>query len=277
MAEPEPSPDTRGFRAAPWRRRILRSVVLLALLGAVVVGASNLWVRLSAARYEHSVADAPSAPVALVLGAGLKPDGTPSPALQARLDDAARLYQLGKVKALLVSGDNGTVTHDEPTAMRDYLVAQGVPAGKVIRDYAGFDTWDSCVRAKKIFGVDRALVVTQQYHLPRAVFLCRRAGIDADGVADPHADAARLSFTLREIPAAVKAAWDAVATPVAEVPRRHGARHPTSRWRVSDGQETMLTVAAATASNGRGFLRRDDHRHGDLLSTLREPWSDPER
>jgi vancomycin permeability regulator SanA len=230
MVDPAPSSDTGGLPSLPRRRpRIVRTVALLGVLGAAVIGASNLWVRVSAAGHEYSVAGAPSAPVALVLGAGLTPAGTPSPALQVRLDDAAALYRLGKVSALLVSGDNGTVTHDEPTAMRDYLVAHGVPAGKVVRDYAGFDTWDSCVRAKKIFGVDRALVVTQQYHLPRAVFLCRRAGIDADGAADPHPDAARLSFTLREIPAAVNAAWDAVFTPA---PRFLGAAEPGVRQAV---------------------------------------------
>lgn len=201
-------------RARWWRRhRILASGAALISLGVAVVGGSNLWVRTSAASHEYTVADAPVAPVALVLGAGLRADGTPSPALQVRLDDAAALYRSGKIRALLVSGDNGTVTHDEPTAMRDYLVAHGIPADKVVLDYAGFDTWDSCVRAKKIFGVDRALVVTQTYHLPRAVFLCRQAGIDADGVADPHPDATRPSFILREIPAAVKAAWDALVQP----------------------------------------------------------------
>ena len=127
---------------------------------------------------------------------------------------------------LLVSGDNGTTSHDEPTAMRDYLVQHGVPSDKVVLDYAGFDTWDSCVRAKKIFGVDRALVVTQQFHLARAVFLCRPAGIDADGVADAHDVGNRVSFALREIPAAVKAGWDAILHPD---PRFLGAPEPGVR------------------------------------------------
>lgn len=82
------------------------------------------------------------------------------------------------------------------------------------RDHAGFDTYDSCVRAKKIFGVTKPLGVTQTYHLPRAVFLCRQAGIDATGVADPHpADPVRMVFTVREIPASVEAAWDAIRQP----------------------------------------------------------------
>ena len=211
---PDPEPPPAKSSMSWWRRwRPLWVTGLVVALTIVVVGGCNLWVRGSAAAHEYTVAAAPSAPVGLVLGAGLRSDGTPSPALQARLDDAVSLYRLGKVSVLLVSGDNGTVTHDEPTAMRNYLVAQGVPESKVVRDFAGFDTWDSCTRAKRIFGVDRALVITQQYHLPRAVFLCRKAGIDADGVADPHTDATRLIFTLRELPADVKAAWDGVVRP----------------------------------------------------------------
>ncbi len=183
------------------------------LLGAGVLGASFAWVRIDSSAHLYRTDTAPTAPVALVLGAGLRPDGTPSQYLQDRLDDAATLYRNGTVTALLVSGDNGTTDHDEPTAMRDYLAAHGVPAQQVIRDYAGFDTYDSCVRAKQIFGVTRALVVTQEFHLPRAVFLCRQAGIDAAGVADPHPGGVGLRFTVRELPAAVKASWDAIWRP----------------------------------------------------------------
>lgn len=202
------------MRAWIRRHRLLAAAIGTVSAVIVVTAAANIWVRADASAHEYSTADAPNAPVALVLGAGLKADGTPSPYLQDRLDDALALYRGGKVTALLVSGDNGTATHDEPTAMMDYLVAHGVPAAQVVRDYAGFDTYDSCVRAKKIFGVTKALVVTQTYHLPRAVFLCRQAGIDATGVADPHpADPVGLVFTVREIPASVEAGWDALWQP----------------------------------------------------------------
>lgn len=221
------SPQVGGPPRRWWQRHpIMASGAFAALLAILVVAASNLWVRLSAAEHEYSVADAPSAPVALILGAGLTATGTPSAALQVRLDDAIALYLDGKARVLLVSGDNGTTSHDEPTAMRDYLVQHDVPSDKVVLDYAGFDTWDSCVRAKKIFGVDRALVVTQQFHLARAVFLCRAAGIDADGVADAHDVGNRASFALREIPAAVKAGWDAILHPD---PRFLGAPEPGVR------------------------------------------------
>lgn len=207
--------DGDGPAAQPrhTRRRILiAAAAAVALLGTITI-ASNAWVRASTSAHRFGLADAPEAPVALVLGAGLRPDGTPSPALRARLDDAAALYANGTVKVLLVSGDNGTTDHDEPTAMRDYLVAQGVPEPMVVLDYAGFSTWDSCVRAKEVFGVKRVLVVTQEFHLPRAVFLCRHAGLDADGAAGQHPDVDLTSFALREIPADVKAARSAIAHP----------------------------------------------------------------
>lgn len=212
-------PSTGSTDSVPTRsprRRLLRRVIVgvavLATAAVVVVGASYAWVRIDAGDHEFTVAQAPSAGVALVLGAGLRADGTPSEYLQYRLDDAAALFKAGKVKVLLVSGDNRTAEHDEPTAMRNYLVAQGVPVDKVVLDFAGQDTYDSCFRAKEIFGVTRLLVVTQQFHLSRAVFLCRQVGIDTDGVADPH-PLVTSSPEIREVPAAVKAAWDAIWQP----------------------------------------------------------------
>lgn len=199
------------------RKRRLRRIGLVAALvlavSVAVTGASYAWVRIDAGSHQFTVSNAPEAPVGIVFGAGIRSDGTPTPALRVRLDDAVALYRAEKVKVLLVSGDNGTVSHDEPTVMRDYLVGQGVPSAKVVLDYAGFDTWDTCARAHRIFGVSRALVVTQEFHLPRAVFLCRQAGIDADGVANPHPEENKVKFQVREVPAAIKAAWDAIWQP----------------------------------------------------------------
>ena len=120
----------------------------------------------------------------MVLGAQVYPDGTPSPFLAARLDLAKQLFDAGKVQVLLVSGDNMAPEYNEPDAMRAYLIDAGVPAEKVIADYAGFDTYDSCVRAKRIFGVSKLIMVSQSYHLPRAVATCRTLGVDAAGVGD---------------------------------------------------------------------------------------------
>jgi len=154
------------------------------LAGIAVLGGSIGFVRLISAGHLHTPESVPSAPVALVLGARVFPSGTPSPFLAARLDLAHRLYRDGKVRAVLVSGDNLAPEYNEPDAMRAYLVNAGMPAEAVVADYAGFDTYDSCVRARRIFGVDRLVIVTQGYHLPRAVATCRALGLDATGVGD---------------------------------------------------------------------------------------------
>lgn len=170
---------------APARRGRRRRLLLTALVGLAVLALGPwAWVGLTSRGHVHHVDDAPSAPVALVLGAGLNPDGTPSPFLAGRLEVARALYASGRAQVLLVSGDNRVADYDEPTAMRDWLVGHGIPSDAVVRDFAGRDTYDSCVRAKRIFGVDRALVVSQGYHLPRAVTTCRAVGLDAEAVGD---------------------------------------------------------------------------------------------
>ena len=157
------------------------------LAGVLLLSGSIGFVRLTAAGHLFSETDVPAAPVALVLGAMVYPDGTPSPFLAARLDVAHRLYQAGKVQVVVVSGDNMAKEYNEPEAMRTYLVNAGMPAGKVVADYAGFDTYDSCARALRIFGVENLILVTQSYHLPRAVATCRALGVDAIGVGDESA------------------------------------------------------------------------------------------
>jgi vancomycin permeability regulator SanA len=162
----------------------------------------------------YGLAGVPAAPVVLVLGAQVNADGTPSAFLAARLDLAKGLFDAGKVRAVLVSGDHGRWAYDEPGAMKRYLVDRGVPAAKVVEDHAGFDTYDSCLRARRIFGVDRAIVVTQGFHVDRAVALCRQVGLDAVGVGDESATrfpGAWRRGRVRENFAAVKAVYD-VAT-----------------------------------------------------------------
>lgn len=199
---------SRLWPRSRWSRRLIVSAVVA---GVVVVAASSAWIRLSARGHLYGPDDVPPAPVALVLGAQVDPDGAPSPFLVARLTLAKRLYDDGRVRALLVSGDHGSPDYDEPDAMRAWLIAHGVPERKVVADYAGFDTYDSCSRALRVFGVHQAIVVTQSFHVARAVTLCRRLGIDATGVGDDSVRDRRLSWwrgTLREQGAAVKAVWD---------------------------------------------------------------------
>lgn len=161
---------------------------------------------------DRELAEVPPAPVALVLGAQVYPSGTPSPFLAARLDLARRLLDAGVVEVLLVSGDGSAREYNEPDTMRAYLVDAGVPPDKVVADHAGFDTYDSCARAHRIFGVDRLVVVTQAYHLPRAVATCRALGLDATGVGDTsvRGSGAWRRGALRDQVACVKTVLDVV-------------------------------------------------------------------
>lgn len=186
---------------------------LCALGVALVATGPWLWVRVTTAGAVYSVADVPPAPVAIVLGAGLTDDGTPKPYLAARLENGLRLYTEGKVSAILVSGDHGRVEYDEVAAMTTWLTGRGVPPAKVVADHAGFDTWDSCVRAHEIFGVDRAIVVTQDYHARRAVYLCQEAGIDAVAVGSPEIGGLNPVYHAREVLATGKAVLDGVFEP----------------------------------------------------------------
>jgi len=165
--------------ALRWRAPL----AVLAGLAAYALLAPLAWAYAATGERRADPGAVPRTPVALVLGAGIQ-DGRPTTLLARRLELAADLYRRGKVRVLLVSGDNRTRGYDEPTAMRDHLVALGVPERRIVRDFAGLDTWASCVRAKRIFGVERVTVVTQGFHLPRAVALCRAAGLDAWGVGD---------------------------------------------------------------------------------------------
>ena len=153
----------------------------------------------------------PQAPAALVLGAGLNRDGTPGLVLQDRVRSAGELYFQGKVEKLLMSGDNSSEFYDEPGAMKEFALELGIPEGDIVLDFAGRRTYDSCYRAKAIFGLDNLIVVTQAFHLPRALFLCNAFDIEADGIPADDANYRRSTYTfwwVREILASLKAYWD---------------------------------------------------------------------
>jgi len=180
-----PVPVSSGVAGRRVRRtRTALFLAGLGLAGIAVLAGSIGFVRMTSAGHLHTPESVRPAPVALVLGARVFPSGTPSPFLAARLDLAHRLYRDGKVRVVLVSGDNMAPEYNEPDAMRSYLIKAGMPPEDVVADSAGFDTYDSCARARRIFGVEQLVVVTQGYHLPRAVATCRALGVDATGVGD---------------------------------------------------------------------------------------------
>lgn len=126
--------------------------------------------------------DAPPKRLAIVFGAGLRRDGTPTAILRDRVETAANLYFSGKAEKLLMSGDNSLLEYNEPESMRQYALSLGVPDEAIALDYAGRRTYDTCYRAKAIFAADDVLLVTQKFHLPRALFLCNALGLEAAGV-----------------------------------------------------------------------------------------------
>ncbi|SDO91174.1 protein SanA, affects membrane permeability for vancomycin [Streptomyces sp. cf386] len=206
-------------RTRAGQRRLVQTV----MFGCVLALLPATWMYVVTGDRLRTTADAPRTDVAVVFGAGLW-DGEPSPYLAHRLDAAAKLYRAGRIEVILVTGDNSRKDYDEPDAMRTYLTRHGVPDSRIVSDYAGFDTWDSCVRAKKIFGVDEAVLISQGFHIRRAVALCEEAGVASYGVGvEAKHDATWYYGGTREILAASKAALDAVFEPD---PRFLGPREP---------------------------------------------------
>ena len=147
--------------------RVFALIVCLAALGVGVIAGPALWTRwMSRDRILTSV-HAPTRDVAIIYGAEVYPSGKPSPYLRARLDLGAALFRAGRVRVLIVSGDNAVSHNREATSMKNYLVSVGVPEARIVEDAFGLDTYDTCVRAHDVFGVTSALLVSQRYHLPR--------------------------------------------------------------------------------------------------------------
>jgi SanA protein len=168
----------------PFRRwpRLSKLAIGGAVAMVLLVALANVYVLTQGADSTSKVADVPRTEVAIVPGALVKPDGEMSAMLADRVKQAAALWQAGKVEKILVSGDHGTWKYDEPDTMRKALVRDGVEPEDVFEDHAGFDTWATMVRARSIFGVNEAVVITQGFHMPRALYLADAAGIDATGL-----------------------------------------------------------------------------------------------
>ena len=158
---------------------------LMAFCALSVVAARALVSNAARDRTYSEVSQVPRRRVALVLGCPKQVSGWPNPFFENRIAAAAELYRNGKVEYLIVSGDNHIYSYDEPTDMKDGLVARGVPAERIYPDYAGFRTLDSVVRVKEVFGQEQITIVSQKFHNERAIFLARHHGIDAIGFNAP--------------------------------------------------------------------------------------------
>jgi SanA protein len=190
-----------------------RLVALGVVCGVLAVAVPNLIVWLGGrSPVTTDVAEVPHAQAALVLGAQVYRDGRPSIMLRDRVDAGAELYRAGRVDKLLLSGDHSRTDYDEVGTMRRLLLDQGIPAEDIFTDHAGFDTWDSAQRAKRVFDVSTAVVVTQRFHMARALYDARRAGLKVTGYAADRRDYGSImgKLRLREAAARVKTLGDVV-------------------------------------------------------------------
>ena len=160
-----------------------RLILLIAALPVLIALALRGYAAWRAKDQIYTIQAVPERRVAIVFGALVHPNGRLSHMLADRVATGADLYHAGKVEVLLMTGDNSVVTYNEPEAMRQYALSLGVPDKAIVLDYAGRRTYDSCYRARDIFQVDEAILVTQRFHLDRALLTCNALGVDAVGVA----------------------------------------------------------------------------------------------
>ena len=202
---------------------LIKNIVLLAMLVGLACALFYGYVAYSTRAYVYAlVADTPVTQVALVLGASVTAKGNLSPVLKERADQAVELYKAHKVSKILVTGDNATLSHDEVDPVGKYMFAQGIPKADIFLDHAGFDTYSSMYRARDVFAVTSLTIVSQPFHLPRAVYIARSLGLTA--YASP-ADKNGLNIYnyVREVPATIKAEYDIL---FARIPKYLGQQYP---------------------------------------------------
>ncbi len=179
--------------------------------GILLIVFINSWIFYQSHNFIHRKSkELPSSYTGLILGAFVNPkNGAPSYALRDRLDKGLELYQQKKIKRFLLSGDHGQRNYDEVNHMKNYLTKRGIPTSDIFLDHAGFDTYNSMVRAKKIFKVNDLIVITQAFHLPRAVYIGRSQGLKIHGyIADKRKYHRAKWYAFREVFAKIKAFWE---------------------------------------------------------------------
>ncbi len=185
---------------------LLIALLIIALAGGASVYLINAHVKSKAGEFIlNDISDLPQVDAVIVLGAYVLPNGYPSDILKDRLDTGLAVLTSGKTNRIVVTGDHGTTDYDEVNGMRQYLESQGVSREMIFMDHAGFNTYDSMYRARDVFMIKRAVIVTQEYHLYRALYIARGLGIEAWGIpSDLREYAGQRYYDLREIAARVK-------------------------------------------------------------------------
>lgn len=200
-------------------RKLIKALAVILVAAVVIPLAVRGYVALRYRSSIYTLETVPQRRVAIIFGARVYPSGRLSAMLADRVATGADLYHAGKVDVLLMTGDNSTMDYNEPEAMRRQAVELGVPNEAIVLDYAGRRTYDSCYRARDIFGVRSAILVTQAFHLDRALLICNGLGVDAVGVAADYQrpwgySRASLTYSrLREFPATLAAVFDLIIRP----------------------------------------------------------------
>ena len=183
-------------------KKIIKYLIILIVVGISIILSINFYVILSTKKQITNLSELKNKndyDCILVLGAGIWGD-KPSPMLQDRLDEAIKLYEAGIAPKIIMSGDNGQEGYDEVNVMKDYATQKGIPSEDIFMDHAGFSTYESIYRAKEIFKVEKAIIVTQKYHLYRALHIGNKLGINVTGVgADPRKYSGQIFRELREV------------------------------------------------------------------------------
>ena len=219
--------------------RVAIYIMEVCILAALACGALYLYiVYTTSASIFSSINNVPHTQAAMVLGASVTAEGALSPILKERADEAIALYQAGKVDKILVTGDNATLTHDEVDPVGKYMMALGIPKDDIFLDHAGFDTYSSMYRARDVFEVQSVTIVSQPFHLPRAVFIAQSLGLTAYGASAGNGEL-YLYNSVREIPSSVKAVYDII---FARVPEYLGEQYPIE----GDGEPTWGGASTTT-------------------------------
>ena len=183
-------------------KKIIKYLIILIVVGISIILSINFYVILSTKKQIVDLSNLKNKndyDCIIVLGAGIWGD-KPSPMLQDRLDEAIKLYEEGIAPKIIMSGDNGREGYDEVNVMKDYAINKGIPSEDIFMDHAGFSTYESIYRAKEVFKVEKAIIVTQKYHLYRALHIGNKLGINVTGVgADPRKYSGQIFRELREI------------------------------------------------------------------------------
>jgi len=211
--------QSSGGKIAPMLKRLIRILTrfigILSAAGILTLILPRIITAIHAGTRLYSINNVPEKRIAIVFGAGLWRDGSPTPVLRDRVVTAAEMYFSGKVEKLLLSGDNRFIYYNEPGAMHQYALSLGVPEDAMVLDFAGRSTYDTCYRAKKIFGINDAILVTQNFHLPRALYICHVLGVKAVGVPADRRDyppGPWIYWNIRELPATLNALWQVHVT-----------------------------------------------------------------